>query len=296
MSPRSAERTRTPRLHPAWWVAAVAFLALLGAAGFRGAPGALLVPLHHEFGWSTSVMSLAVSINLVLYGLVAPFAAALMDRLGMRRVVSAALSLVALGAGGSIFMTASWQLLVFWGLLIGTGTGAMALVFAATIANRWFVERRGLVMGVLTAGAATGQLVILPPVAALAESVGWRAASLVIAASALVAVPLVWWIIRDHPEDRGVLPYGADPEHYSAPPRAGGGAVVPSRGWPSRLGTERSGRWRSPSRSAARPRTGSSASTSSPLPTTTACPPPPQRACWRPWASSTSPAPSRPVG
>ncbi|SCL17382.1 Predicted arabinose efflux permease, MFS family [Micromonospora pallida] len=227
MSPRSAERARTPRrsrIHPAWWVAVVAFLALLGAAGFRGAPGALLVPLHHEFGWSTSVMSLAVSINLVLYGLVAPFAAALMDRLGMRQVVSGALSLVALGAGGSVLMTASWQLLVFWGLLIGTGTGAMALVFAATIANRWFVARRGLVMGVLTAGAATGQLVILPPVAALAESVGWRAASLVIAGSALVAVPLVWWIIRDHPEDRGVLPYGADPQRYSAPPRAVGGA------------------------------------------------------------------------
>ncbi|RAY16828.1 MFS transporter [Actinomadura craniellae] len=225
MSPKSPVRARAPRVHPAWWVAAVAFLALLGAAGFRAAPGALMVPLHHEFGWSMSAISLAVSINLVLYGLVAPFAAALMDRFGMRQVVSAALSLVALGAAGSVLMTASWHLLVFWGLLIGTGTGAMALVFAATIANRWFVERRGLVMGVLTAGSATGQLVILPPVAALAENIGWRPASLVIAAAALVAVPLVWLVIRDHPEDRGVLPYGADPAGYLAPPRAVGGAV-----------------------------------------------------------------------
>jgi MFS family permease len=146
MSPRSSERVRTgrqPRLHPGWWVAAVAFLALLGAAGFRGAPGALMVPLHHEFGWSITVMSLAVGINLLLYGLVAPFAAALMDRFGMRQVISAALFLVALGAGGSIIMTASWQLLIFWGLLIGTGTGSMALVLAATIANRWFIQRRG---------------------------------------------------------------------------------------------------------------------------------------------------------
>ncbi|WP_280487716.1 MFS transporter [Nocardia farcinica] len=214
---------RRPRVHPAWWVAAVAFLALLGAAGFRGAPGALMVPLHHEFGWSMSVMSLAVSINLVLYGLVAPFAAALMDRFGIRQVVSAALLLVALGAGGSVFMTASWQLLVCWGLLIGTGTGAMALVFAATIANRWFVRRRGLVMGVLTAGAATGQLVILPPVAALADRVGWRPASLVIGGAALVVAPLVWWVLRDHPEDRGVAPYGADPGTYVAAPRTGGG-------------------------------------------------------------------------
>ena len=203
----------------------MAFLSLLGAAGFRAAPGALMVPLHQEFGWSTSIMSLAVGINLLLYGLVAPFAAALMDRFGMRQIVCAALSLIALGAGGSVVMTASWQLLVFWGVLIGTGTGSMALVLAATIANRWFVRRRGLVMGVLTAGSATGQLIILPPVAALAENTGWRAASLVIGATALAAVPLVWLVMRDYPEDRGVLPYGADPETYVAADRASGNAV-----------------------------------------------------------------------
>lgn len=213
------------RLHPAWSVAAVAFIALLAAAGFRAAPGALMVPLHHEFGWSTSVMSLAVSINLVLYGLTAPFAAALMERFGVRQVIAAALTLVALGAGGSVLMTASWQLVIFWGLLIGLGTGSMALVLAATIANRWFLHRRGLVMGMLTAGSATGQLIFLPPVAALAETTGWRAASLLIAAVALAAVPLVWAVLRDFPEDRGVLPYGADPETYVAPARASGGAT-----------------------------------------------------------------------
>jgi len=212
-------------VHPAWWVAAVAFLALLSAAGFRAAPGALMVPMHQDLGWSMSVMSLAVGINLLLFGLVAPFAAALMDRFGMRQVVCTALVLIALGAGGSVFMTASWQLLIFWGLLIGVGTGSMALVFAATIANRWFVKRRGLVMGVLTAGSATGQLIFLPPVAALAENVGWRPASLVVAAAALVAVPLVWLILRDHPEDRGALPYGADPSAHVAPTRAAGGAM-----------------------------------------------------------------------
>ncbi|MET0715780.1 MAG: MFS transporter [Mycetocola sp.] len=214
------------RVHPAWWVAGVAFLALLGAAGFRAAPGALMVPLHDEFGWSTSIMSLAVGINLLLFGLVAPFAAALMDRFGMRQIISAALFLVALGAAGSVFMTASWQLLVFWGLLIGTGTGSMALVLAATIANRWFVTRRGLVMGVLTAGSATGQLIILPPVAALAENTGWRPASLVIAVTALAVIPLVWLVVRDYPEDRHVLPYGADPSDYITPERSRGGAVA----------------------------------------------------------------------
>lgn len=215
---------KVSRLHPAWAVAAVVFLALVGAAGFRAAPGALMVPLHDEFGWSTSVMSLAVSINLVLFGLTAPFAAALMDRFGVRRVVALALTLVALGAGSSVFMTASWQLLVCWGVLIGLGTGSMALVLAATIANRWFEHRRGLVMGVLTAGSAAGQLVFLPVVASLADHAGWRPASLVVAAAALVVVPVVWVVVRDFPEDRGVRPFGAGVD-WTPPPRQHGGAT-----------------------------------------------------------------------
>ncbi|WP_167193038.1 MFS transporter [Brevibacterium pigmentatum] len=209
MSTTPPVQRRHRRIHPAWWVAAVAFIALLAAAGFRAAPGALMVPLHADFGWSMSSMSLAVSVNLLLYGLTAPFAAALMDRFGIRQVVAAALALVALGAGGSVLMTASWQLLIFWGVLIGLGTGSMALVFAATIADRWFLARRGLVMGILTAGSATGQLIFLPPVATIAESTGWRPASLLIGIAAMAAVPLVWFVLRDHPSDLGVLPYGA---------------------------------------------------------------------------------------
>ena len=212
MSTTPPEQQRQRRIHPAWWVAAVAFIALLAAAGFRAAPGALMVPLHADFGWSMSSMSLAVSVNLLLYGLTAPFAAALMDRFGIRQVVAAALALVALGAGGSVLMTASWQLLIFWGVLIGLGTGSMALVFAATIADRWFVTRRGLVMGILTAGSATGQLIFLPPVATIAESTGWKPASLLIGIVAMAAVPLVWFVLRDHPTDLGVRPYGADEE------------------------------------------------------------------------------------
>ena len=231
MTTRSTEPVRDSapaarhRIHPAWWIAVAALLALFGAAGFRAAPGALMVPLHSEFGWSMSVISLAVSVNLILYGLVSPFAAALMDRFGLRRVVSIALLLVAIGAAGSVLMTASWQLLVFWGVLIGGGTGSMAMVLAATISQRWFIKKRGLVMGVLSAGQAAGQLMLLPPVAALAENVGWRQASLLIAAVALAVIPLAVWLLRDYPEDRGVLPYGADPASYVAPPRATGGAM-----------------------------------------------------------------------
>jgi predicted MFS family arabinose efflux permease len=212
------------RIHPAWLVAVTAFVALVGAAGFRAAPGAMFVPLHDEFGWSTSVMSLAVSVNLLLYGLTAPFAAALMDRFGIRRVTTFALLMVSLGSGLTVFMTQSFQLLITWGVLIGLGTGSMAMVFAATIANRWFVERRGLVMGILTAGSATGQLVFLPVVAALAEGAGWRVASLVIAGAALLVVPLVIWFIGDFPEDRGFAPYGAS-DDWVPPVRESGGAA-----------------------------------------------------------------------
>ena len=212
------------RIHPAWLVAVTAFVALVGAAGFRAAPGALFVPLHDEFGWSTSIMSLAVSINLLLYGLTAPFAAALMDKFGIRKVTTVALLMVSLGSGLTVFMTESFQLLITWGVLIGLGTGSMAMVFAATIANRWFIERRGLVMGILTAGGATGQLVFLPIVAALADNVGWRTASLTIAGAALLVVPLVIRFIGDFPEDRNLAPYGA-PADWLPPVRETGGAA-----------------------------------------------------------------------
>ena len=204
-------------IHPAWIVAGVSFIALIGAAGFRSAPGVLMVPLQDEFGWSRGLLSVAVGINLVLYGLTAPFAAALMDRFGIRRVTCSALVLVALGSGLTVFVTAGWQLVLTWGVLIGLGTGSMALVFAATIANRWFVRRRGLVMGVLTAAGATGQLVFLPLMAWLAEQYGWRAASLLVSVAALAVVPLVLMFVRNYPADLGVRPTARPTSRWPQP-------------------------------------------------------------------------------
>jgi predicted MFS family arabinose efflux permease len=197
------------RVHYAWVVAGVAFATLVAGAAFRAAPGPLMVPLH-EGGWSIVTMSAAVSVNLVLYGLTAPFAAALMERFGLRRVVSAGLLLIAAGAGLSVLAQAAWQLILTWGVLIGLGTGSMALVFAATVANAWFVKRRGLVIGILTAGGAAGQLVFLPLVAYLAEATSWIVASLLIAAAALAVLPLVVALLRDRPADLGLAPYGGD--------------------------------------------------------------------------------------
>ncbi|GGP43709.1 MFS transporter [Saccharothrix coeruleofusca] len=204
-------------------VAGVAFVALVGAAGFRAAPGALIEPLQREFGWSTSTIGLAVSTNLLLFGLTAPFAAALMERFGVRVVVACALTLVAVGSGLTVFMTSSWQLVLCWGVLVGLGTGSMALAFVATITGRWFVKHRGLVTGVLTAGGATGQLVFLPLVASMAESSGWRTASLVVSCAALAVVPLALLLLREHPADLGIPPYGGD-EVVPVPPVGTGAA------------------------------------------------------------------------
>ncbi|MFC4063013.1 MFS transporter [Planomonospora corallina] len=215
---------RESRLHRAWIVAAVAFVAIVGAAGFRATPGVLITPLQEEFGWPRGTISFAVSVNLMLYGLTAPFAAALMDRFGMRRVVTLALLLVAVGSGVTVLMTASWHLVLCWGVLVGLGTGSMALVFGATVADRWFVRHRGLVVGVLTAGGATGQLVFLPVLAHLAQGPGWRVASLTVAGAALAVAPLVWFLLRDRPEEVGLTALGAPAPVGGT---AGGGAPAP---------------------------------------------------------------------
>ncbi|MFJ6510647.1 MFS transporter [Streptomyces sp. NPDC091406] len=215
-------RPRRPRLHRAWLVAAVTFVTIIGGAAFNSLPGLLIDPLHREFGWSRGEIGLAVSIDMALYGLTAPFAAALMDRFGIRRVVASALTMVAAGAIASVWMTASWQLMIYWGLLVGLGTGSMAMAFAATVTNRWFVARRGLVTGILTAAGASGQLVFLPLCAWIIDRHGWEPASVTVGLAALVVVPFVWLLMRDHPADVGLAPYGGT---YVAKPAPARGAA-----------------------------------------------------------------------
>jgi MFS family permease len=209
---------RTGRRHYAWIVFGVAFLTLLAAAGFRSTPGVLIDPLHDEFGWSRGTVGAAVSVNLVLFGLVGPFAAALMARFGLRRVVATALATVSLGALGTTQMHSPWQLIALWGVVVGIGSGCMATVFAATVATRWFVAKRGVVTGALTAAGATGQLIFLPLLSRLTSDVGWRWVGFTIALAASAAIPVVVLLLRDDPADVGELPYGAPPD-YVAPAR-----------------------------------------------------------------------------
>jgi sugar phosphate permease len=214
----------SPSFHWAWVVAPVSFVTLVGSAAFRSVPGVLMDPLHMEFGWSHGTISLAVSVNMVLFGLISPFAAALMDRFGIRAVVTFALLMISLGSGLTVFMTAAWQLVVCWGVLVGAGAGSMSMAFVATVVNRWFVARRGLVSGILTAGNATGQLVFLPIVAWITTHHGWRAAALTTAAAALVVVPLVLLLMRNHPADLGLQAYGATPEDPGPAPHQAAGS------------------------------------------------------------------------
>lgn len=205
------------RVYYGWIVAGVTFLTLLASAGIRSALGVLIVPLEREFGWSRATVSVAVAVNLLLYGLCGPFAAALMDRFGVRRVMLTSLVLVATGVGATALLRAPWQFDLLWGLAVGVGTGAMALVLGAYVATRWFVERRGLVMGLLTASTATGQLLFLPSLASLVVAHGWRTAVLAVCGATLLIVPLVAVFMRNDPREIGLRPLGAA-ESPPAPP------------------------------------------------------------------------------
>ena len=207
------------KIHPGWIAVAVTFVTLMATAGFRSAPSVLIVPLEDAFGWSRSDISLAVAINILLFGLVSPFAAALMEKFGIRKVVMLALTTVSFGAFLTIFIQAPWQLIATWGVIVGVGTGSMALVFAATVANRWFVAKRGLVTGILTAAAATGQLIFLPGLSQLSNTYGWKSVSITVSSFALLVIPFIYLFLRENPADLGLLPYGA-PADWQPPAKS----------------------------------------------------------------------------
>ncbi|MFE2988127.1 MFS transporter [Streptomyces sp. NPDC059262] len=195
-------KNSSPRPHPPkpgspWTVAAGAALAIVTAGAFSTLAGLLVGPLHEDLGWSRASVGLGSLVNMVVYGATAPFAAALMDRLGMRRVAVGALCLVAAGAGLATTMTAPWQFVLYWGVLVGLGTGATATTFAATVTERWFVARRGLVTGLLTAASVVGQFVFLPVLSWVIDAYSWRAAAAALALAAAGALPVVGAAVRD---------------------------------------------------------------------------------------------------
>lgn len=211
------------RLHRAWIVAAITFVTLIAAAAFRSTTSIMFEPLENEFGWTRTLTSNAVSVNLILYGLTAPFAATLMERFSVRKVAVTALGLVALGTGLTVFMTQGWQLILYWGVFVGLGTGCLALVFGSLVANRWFTKKRGLVTGIFSAAYATGQLIFLPFLSGVVMNSGWRYSSLVVAAFAAAIIPFFFIGFKNSPKEAGVEPYGGasdEPAGRAAPKTA----------------------------------------------------------------------------
>ena len=195
------------RIHRAWWVALATMLTLIGAAAFRSTTSVLYMPIEDEFGWTRSVTSGAVALNILVYGLTAPFAAIIMARFGTKKVALAALGLIAAGTLLTTVMHEAWELYADWGILVGVGTGCLALVFAAQVANNWFVKRRGLITGVFSASYATGQLVFLPAITQIAADSGWRQATLVVAIFCLALIPVFAFLFRNQPAP-GTGPFG----------------------------------------------------------------------------------------
>ncbi|WP_019121151.1 MFS transporter [Brevibacillus massiliensis] len=200
---------KRPGLYHGWIVVVITFLTLLVAAGIRSMPGILMMPLEDEFGWSRAGLSGVVSINIFLYGLMGPFAAAWMERFGIRRTMICALALLAVGLSFTTVMTSLWQLNLLWGVLMGLATGALANVLGVMVANRWFVERKGTVVGLLTASAATGQLLFLPLLAKIIQEAGWRYSVWTAVLALCILIPIVAVLMRNDPEDVGLMPYGA---------------------------------------------------------------------------------------
>ena len=195
-------------VHPAIIVAGVIFLALLVAAGVRSAPSVLMVPLQLHFGWDRATISATAALGIFLYGLVGPFAAALMMSVGVRRMVMGGLGLMGLATLSSLWMTQSWQFMLSWGVFSGLGSGVITSVLGATIVNRWFATRQGLVMGLFAASTATGSLIFLPFLAWLTRAGAWAGVVETVGLACLVLVPVVALLVPESPQSAGVTRLG----------------------------------------------------------------------------------------
>jgi len=220
MGPKNIARLVAGRVHYAWIVVVLMFIVILASVGVRAAPSVLIVPLEETFGWSPALISGAVSLNILLFGLVGPFAAGLIQVIGLKRTVVFSMLLLVAGAGLSGFVTQIWQLYLTWGVLVGLGSGAGMVGLATAVANRWFVARRGLVVGLLTAGNASGQLVFLPLLASLATSHGWHLVPWAVALVILALIPAVLLLLPESPASIGIGPFGSR-DMVALPPLTG---------------------------------------------------------------------------
>src|SRR3954471_15738313 len=229
MTPATFARFCSGRMHYAWIVLVVVFCATLAGVGVRAAPGVMILPLQRAFGWDVGTISGAVSVNIILLGVLGPFLTGLVEVIGLKRTIIGCMALLAIATGLSIFMTAPWQLFLTWGLLVGIGSGAGAVGMAAAVANRWFTERNGLAMGLLSAANAAGQLIFLPLLAMLAESYGWQAVAGSVTLAIAAMLPFLMILLPESPAEIGLGPYGSLAAPRS-PVRAGNPFTVAFQG------------------------------------------------------------------
>ena len=219
--PASPDRQPRPPIplpfHFAWLIVAVTFFASFNGAGIRVVPTVLIHPLEADFGWARSAITFGISLNLLLYGAVAPVAGWFLDKVGPRRVMLTSLTMLCTGLVATTFVTQLWQFWLTWGVLVGLGAGGMSGVLSASVAHRWFNARRGLAVGILSSGSSTGQIVFIPFMLFIVAYVGWRMGSYVLVACTATAVALVWLLMRDKPEDIGLEAYNEGPGAQTAP-------------------------------------------------------------------------------
>ena len=209
MIPARLAKLCSGHVHYAWVVLAVVFTSTLAGVGVRAAPGVMIVPLEHAFGWDVSTISGAISVNIILLGLTGPFLTGLMQVIGLKRTMLLCLTILMLATGLSVFMTRPWQLFLTWGLMVGIGTGAGAVGMAGAVANRWFAQRTGFAMGLLTSANAAGQLVFLPVLAMMAERFGWQGVAIGVTVAIACVLPVVAIMLPESPAAIGLPAYGA---------------------------------------------------------------------------------------
>ncbi|HEX5142204.1 MAG TPA: MFS transporter, partial [Dehalococcoidia bacterium] len=198
------------KIHYGWVVLGTALFIVVTASGVRATPGVLIRPLEAEFGWSRSSISLAIAISLLFYGIASPLSGKVAERYGLRVMTLAFLTTSGIGVASSVLIEHLWQMRLFWGFFVGFGTGGVATVMGAIVANTWFEERRGLVVGMIGGASSAGQLIFLPLLVWVTSEWGWRTALGLMATLLLgLALPIAFFLMRSRPKDVGLEPYGA---------------------------------------------------------------------------------------
>ncbi|MGM9987199.1 MAG: MFS transporter [Bacillaceae bacterium] len=200
------------RIHYSWFILAITFCSIIVAGIVRSSSGVFIEPFEQEFGWDRPVISLAFAIGLFLYGFSGPFMAALIEVLGLKKMMIVSMTTLLAGITLTFVMNQSWQLIIIWGIIIGLGSSLFLTVLSPYIANRWFEKRRGLAVGILTASTATGQLILLPVIAIIINTYSWKVAIGLILVLCTMMLFVLILFMKETPKDVGVVPYGVEGE------------------------------------------------------------------------------------